>query len=281
MHIVDGIFSNAEIVVGAGLFCWLLEMALPGETQSVASRLRGALMWCVYIVTSVSTYIAADDLIGLGRVTPVLSIDLTQAAASSNWLGVAVGYAILPFVPFIIVDFFYYWFHRLQHALPLLWRIHKVHHSIKELNGFNSYHHVVEELVRIPLMIVPMAFLIRVEVPHVVVVTTLLSFSGIIIHANTKASFGLVRYVLVEPRFHRIHHSIEERHWGRNFSAFCSLWDVIFRTAYFPDSDEFPKTGVAGVAEPSGLQEFLIAPMTPSSSAAISTPAAPSTKVPQ
>ena len=30
---------------------------------------------------------------------------------------------------FFIYDFFYYWFHRAQHVVPVLWAQHKLHHS--------------------------------------------------------------------------------------------------------------------------------------------------------
>jgi hypothetical protein len=38
------------------------------------------------------------------------------------------------------------------------------------------------------------------------------------------------------------------------------FWDVIFRTAYFPRSDEYPSTGLSNQREPRSLGEYCAAP---------------------
>ena len=37
---------------------------------------------------------------------------------------------------------------------------------------------------------------------------------------------------------------IEPQHKDRNFAAFFPIWDILFRTFYFPKRDEFPDTGI-------------------------------------
>ena len=66
-------------------------------------------------------------------------------------------------------------------------------------------------------------------------------------HANLKLSFGRVgEYLLVSPRFHRIHHGIGVGHEGNargvNFAVLFPIWDVIFSTANFENS--YPPTGI-------------------------------------
>jgi sterol desaturase/sphingolipid hydroxylase (fatty acid hydroxylase superfamily) len=59
-----------------------------------------------------------------------------------------LGFTVIPLLAAFVSDLFYYWFHRAQHALGLLWRFHAVHHSIEELNCFNEWHHVSEAATR-------------------------------------------------------------------------------------------------------------------------------------
>jgi sterol desaturase/sphingolipid hydroxylase (fatty acid hydroxylase superfamily) len=56
--------------------------------------------------------------------------------------------------------------------------------------------------------------------------------------------FGdLVRYVLVTPQFHRVHHSIEPRHRDRNFGLTFSIWDHLFGTQYRGYDEYLPLQG--------------------------------------
>jgi len=82
---------------------------------------------------------------------------------------------------------------------------------------------------------------------------------AIYIHSPTGLHFGPLRKVVVDNRFHRIHHSLEERHFGKNFGICLSIWDHMFGTAYDP-RDEWPAVGVAGVPAPQTVADFLKLP---------------------
>ena len=60
-----------------------------------------------------------------------------------------------------ISEFFYYWFHRLQHANSFLWRFHSIHHSLRELSVWNSYHHFTEDIFKVPFFVLPISILIQ------------------------------------------------------------------------------------------------------------------------
>ena len=65
--------------------------------------------------------------------------------------------ALFAFVPILTFDFFYYWFHRLQHASPWLGEQHKLHHTDEAVNVTTSLrHHWTEEGFRSILIAVPM-----------------------------------------------------------------------------------------------------------------------------
>jgi hypothetical protein len=59
-----------------------------------------------------------------------------------------------------------------------------------------------------------------------------------------KANLGPLRYLLVTPQSHRVHHSIEARHADRNFGVILSVWDRLFGTQW-QGADEYPECGSA------------------------------------
>jgi sterol desaturase/sphingolipid hydroxylase (fatty acid hydroxylase superfamily) len=61
---------------------------------------------------------------------------------------------------------------------------------------------------------------------------------------NVRLSLGRFALVLNNPQFHRIHHSVEPQHWNKNFCKMLPVFDVIFGTAWKPEKDEFPMTGL-------------------------------------
>jgi sterol desaturase/sphingolipid hydroxylase (fatty acid hydroxylase superfamily) len=156
---------------------------------------------------------------------------------------------------------FYYWLHRAQHRIPWLWRFHRVHHSITEMSATSSYHHFTEDLFQFTAVTVPMAFLLGVEqgpVPWIVL--TVASTHAYFVHSSANINIGPLRYVIGDNRFHRIHHSLEARHFNRNFGTITPLWDVLFGTAWFPKADEWPKVGLADVPEPTTMRDYLLMP---------------------
>lgn len=252
----------ATFVLGAAT-CTLVELSLCAERQGWSSRLRGFLFTSLSLAAAVLMTALTQQLMHGAHLTPLFALDLAGTIHSSNPLVVAFGYTVAPLIGILVYDVGYYLFHRLQHTVPFLWRYHALHHSIEELNAFNSYHHVSEYLFRIPLLTIPLNLLFAVSEPQVVITAALVSVVGKLGHANTRIDFGPLRYLVTEPRFHRIHHSIEERHWNRNFSFYFPVLDVLFGTAYWPAKDELPRTGVDYLPEARSLNAFLFPPAPP------------------
>jgi sterol desaturase/sphingolipid hydroxylase (fatty acid hydroxylase superfamily) len=254
--------SYASRILLAGIVMLVLELALPASRSSLVSRIRGAWFWLVYIVISATAMTLFAKLWGWIGVPPAARLAL-QAPFHSEYQAVRwAGVIIAPISAGIISDFFYYWFHRLQHTSPFLWRFHAVHHSIEEMSGINSNHHFTEEIFRIPIVVIPLSLVVPVSGPVPWIVSTVMGMLGLYIHSCTRLHFGIARYVIADNRFHRIHHSIEPQHQDRNFGSLSSLWDTVFRTAHFPHKGEWPATGVKGVAEPTTVADFLWRPFT-------------------
>lgn len=144
----------------------------------------------------------------------------------------------------VLYDGVYYWFHRAQHTVPLLWRFHATHHHIAHLNSLNSYHHPIEDLLRLPFLTLPLAILFTIHVPTLVGLTAFIASYGILIHAQTPLSLGPYRRYAADARYHRIHHSSDPIHRDRNFAAFFPFWDALYGTQYLPTEQEYPAVGL-------------------------------------
>src|SRR5437867_4978954 len=117
---------------------------------------------------------------------------------------------LLAFVPFLVFDFFYYWFHRFQHAWPWLWQVHSLHHSEHSLNVTTNYrHHWLEEFFRAFFIFLPMNWLVSIGPATSAVAAVLIRQWSSFFHANVRVSLGPLTGVVTGPQYHRIHHSIE------------------------------------------------------------------------
>jgi hypothetical protein len=83
-------------------------------------------------------------------------------------------------------------------------------------------------------------------------------------HGNIRTNLGPLRYLIVTPQSHHIHHSLEPRHRDRNFGSILCLWDHLAGTQYH-GYDEYPETGIADGAFPHeravGLRSLLLGPL--------------------
>jgi sterol desaturase/sphingolipid hydroxylase (fatty acid hydroxylase superfamily) len=243
----------------SALACTFFEIAWAVEKQSWSSRARAVVFWSIFLAAAAATVVPTQALIRYAGVSPLVSLDFRSALDTQSWLTLAAAYVILPFAPLLLFDFFYYWFHRMQHAVPFLWRFHAVHHSIEELNATNCYHHATEGLFRLPFIILPLAVVIEIQIPEMFVMTAVLAAWGQFVHSNTRISMGPFTYLLAGPRFHRVHHSLASEHRDKNFASFFSMLDVLFGSAYFPRSHETIKTGLIDKFEPRTISQYLFA----------------------
>jgi sterol desaturase/sphingolipid hydroxylase (fatty acid hydroxylase superfamily) len=148
----------------------------------------------------------------------------------------------------VLVDFFFYWFHRLQHVSAVLWQEHAVHHSDPALNVTTTQRAHFFEFFLTPLAVgVPMTLLFDLPPANYVIITLIPAAWAYFVHMNIRLGFGPLWWLVTSPQFHRIHHSIEPGHRDKNFVLFFPLLDVAFGTVYVPRPGEYPRTGVEGV----------------------------------
>ncbi len=143
----------------------------------------------------------------------------------------------------ILLADFSVWFHHVaRHKVPWFWHFHAVHHSQKEMNLFTDFKiHVLEFLIAETLVFIPL-FMLSFETPEVISYFLFLMFYTRFYHGNVRTNLGPLRYVLVTPQSHRIHHSSLEEHQDKNFGVIFCIWDRIFGTHV--DDGTYPPTGI-------------------------------------
>lgn len=130
-------------------------------------------------------------------------------------------------------DFAGYLRHAAFHYIPAFWRCHRLHHTDLEVDFSTSIRfHPLESLLTQPVTFA-MIMLLGTP-PHVIVIlTVLLGVSGFFTHANIalpEAVDRFVRYWLITPDMHRIHHSAEPDETNSNFGVTFPWWDRLFGT---------------------------------------------------
>lgn len=226
--------------IGIGLE--LLFPMFPGQKTGI---LKGVALWMIYWLVAAGFFLMEGRGFRLLGLHPILRV-----GAASPWIVPAVIGSL------IVGDFFYYWCHRLQHT-PLLWRFHAVHHSIRDMGAANSYHHWTEAPLHFLLPGIPMVMLFDVTGQIAETFASLAVLQTVYIHTPTRLSIGPLSKVFVDNRFHRHHHIRDERRSGYNFAIFTTLWDRLFRTAYFPAKEEWCEVGLAEYPEVEKVTAFI------------------------
>jgi sterol desaturase/sphingolipid hydroxylase (fatty acid hydroxylase superfamily) len=145
---------------------------------------------------------------------------------------------------FVVMDAAYYLFHRVMHSTKTLWVFHAVHHSQTRANPMMATRsHVLEEIVYVVSRVIPPVIL-GGSPPAIFAFLIVDQFWSFLVHSDLKWNLGPLKYVLVTPQFHRIHHSIEVRHFDKNFGGRLIVWDYLFGTMN-PRFDEYPEIGIA------------------------------------
>ena len=216
-----------------------LEIFLPAKFgQSLASLGAGfdASFWFVLFAFQKAIVLPAVAVIL--RLTFDSHLSFLRIEAVESWPWVArVTLAVL------FGDFVFWFSHVVRHKIQAMWAFHAVHHSQRQLNFFSEFRvHPGDSLLVYVINFIPILAVER-GFATVLAIVLLREWHTFFYHSNVRTNFGILRYVLVTPQSHRIHHSSEPRHRDKNFGLTFSIWDHLFGTQY-RGYDEYPDTGI-------------------------------------
>lgn len=145
----------------------------------------------------------------------------------------------------LLSDFMGWCAHVLRHKSSVVWQFHAIHHSQKELNYFSTARiHPGDGIAIVVVRFLPFTALdTHIALPAFVVWTSIERVYEMFTHSNVRTNMGPLKYVLVTPQSHRVHHSSRPEHRDQNFGNVFSIWDFMFGTQCL-DFDVYPETGV-------------------------------------
>ena len=203
-----------------------------------------------------------DQCFGWGAVHGVQGFQLDALVAPwwPGWTDTAWFSLLLYLVVFDFVD---YWIHRGQHASNRWWALHAVHHSQREMTMWSdNRNHLLDDLLR-DLIFAVVARAVGVAPGQFVAVVAITLTLESLSHANTRLRFGAVLdKLLVDPRFHRVHHAIGIGHesqgkgslGGCNYAVLFPVWDILFGTANYRSPIE--PTGIRDQLHDEGARDY-------------------------
>jgi sterol desaturase/sphingolipid hydroxylase (fatty acid hydroxylase superfamily) len=156
------------------------------------------------------------------------------------------------FLLLFVRDCLIYLRHRIFHLRPA-WAFHSIHHSSEEVNWLSAVRfHPAENIIESTGEI--LLFLGCAMLGFDSMVLSLgglvIGFYNLFIHSNLRWTFGLLRYALVSPVFHRWHHSDLKEAADKNFAAMFSCLDLALGTFYMPMNLMPRTTGLSAQEKP-------------------------------
>jgi len=159
---------------------------------------------------------------------------------STQWTAsVGLGLLNLPELPasarligaVCLLDFWTYWWHRLNHRLPWLWRFHRFHHAdqamdVTTASRFHSVEIGLSALLRVPVLIA-----LGATMGELAVYEVMLFFVVQFHHANIGLPDRVdrvLRWFIVTPVMHKVHHSVHREEANSNYGSLFTWWDRLF-----------------------------------------------------
>lgn len=176
------------------------------------------------------------DTLLVRAVFPAAAVGMALAAEAQGW-GLFNRYAIPAWAALaagvVVLDLAIYLQHVMFHAVPALWRLHRMHHADLDIDvTTGARFHPVEIVLSLLLKLAAIAAL-GVPAAAVLVFELLLNATSMFNHANMRLPARmdrLLRWLVVTPDMHRVHHSVVTRETNSNFGFSLPWWDRLFGT---------------------------------------------------
>ncbi|MDN5863071.1 MAG: sterol desaturase family protein [Salinisphaera sp.] len=239
----------------------LAEVLVPLRTQAAGRRRRWPGNLGVVVIDSlVVRLLLPTAAVGVALAADAGGWGLFHALAVPAWLAVIAGVLLL--------DLTIYLQHVLFHAVPALWRLHRMHHADLDFDVTTGVRfHPVEILLSLLLKLAVVAAL-GAPALAVLLFEVLLNATSLFNHGNIRMPVQVdrvLRWFLVTPHMHRVHHSIRPHETNSNFGFNLPWWDRLFGTyrARPADGQRGMTIGIAQFRNPRELRlhRMLIQPL--------------------
>jgi len=255
---MDGILVKSAALGAAFLACLAAEHRWPLRTRT--RRLRTRLAPNVAMT-------AFGFLVGRFAVVPAAM--LVAYAAEAN------GFGLLHLTPLpagveivlgvLLMDATFYYWHRANHEVRVLWRFHNVHHCDPDMDVTTSFRFHPGEILYSTAFRCVQVGLLGVTPWVYATYEVVFQCATMFHHGNLRLPIGVERLlnrVVVTPRMHGIHHSTVMEESNANYSVVFRWWDALNRSLCLGVPQDAVEIGTAGYQEPeaNGVGALLLAP---------------------
>ncbi len=142
------------------------------------------------------------------------------------WLKLLMGVAMF--------DLMSYWFHRMSHVVPILWRFHRVHHSDTTMDASTNFRaHPIEIFLWFGTSSILAAAVFGLDLLTLGLYLFITMIFFVLQHSNLRfpkwvdKSIGLI---FTTPNIHKVHHEQDQHYTDSNFADIFIVWDRLFGT---------------------------------------------------
>ena len=224
--LAHGVAIRLNAFLGVLMMMAIWEMAAPRRVRVVSRWVRWpSNLGLVAINTLALRVILPSAAVGAAVLAQQRSWGLLNNVALPEWGRIVI--AIL------VLDLAIYLQHVMFHAVPALWRLHRMHHTDLDFDvTTGARFHPIEILLSMVLKITVIAAL-GAPPFAVLVFEIVLNATAMFNHGNVGLPERLdriVRWIVVTPDMHRVHHSVVPRETNSNFGFNLPWWDRLCGT---------------------------------------------------
>ena len=212
----------------AGIFTAmaLWELLAPRRRQAIPRRRRWpGNLGIVLLDTLLVRLLFPVAAVGVALLAETRGFGWFQTVQAPPWLAFVAS--------ILLLDLAIYFQHALFHAVPALWRVHRMHHADLEFDvTTGARFHPVEIVLS---MAIKLGIVAALGAPAIAVLVfeVVLNATSMFNHGNVRIPGRVdaaLRWILVTPDMHRVHHSVVPRETNSNFGFNVPWWDRLFGT---------------------------------------------------
>ena len=184
------------------------------------------------LTTATNTFMWVVEGLSRGGSITLRWLAFTWVSRLAPWhLAASVVSGLLAYV---LIDFVYYWKHRLFHETKLGWALHSTHHTSTELSFLATFRLNWIEAFLSYYFFLPLA-LLGLDPLMLLVLIEINDGWQIVCHTEIFGRVPLWERVFNHPDFHRVHHSRDRARANCNYTSTLILWDRLFGTYHRPE----------------------------------------------
>jgi sterol desaturase/sphingolipid hydroxylase (fatty acid hydroxylase superfamily) len=147
-------------------------------------------------------------------------------------------------ITLLLLDVAIYFQHLVSHKWKPLWNLHRVHHTDLEIDATTAVRfHPLEIMLSMAFKVICI-YAIGADPWAVIAFEIILNATATFNHSNVNIPVSIdkvLRWFIITPDVHRIHHSTVRTETDSNYGFSISLWDRLFKT-YVAEPEETQTT---------------------------------------